>query len=140
MTINCDVKAGPSAVLTPKRESYSKTSFNLRDTSDIFTWKGVLKIVKKNWKVRLYKYYRSLNKRACVTALQKLIRSIQEEDLIVCGSGVCAQACSKDGGQFDDFYIIEDKRIIDVCIITSPTATASLSIGDCISEKVMQLV
>jgi len=138
--INGDVEAGPNAVLALKREGYSKTSFNLRDTIDTLTWKGFYKIVRKNWKVSLYEYYRSFSKKAFVSALQKLIPEIQEEDLIAGGAGVRAQACSKDGGLLDDFYIVEDKRIIHVCNAPSPAATASLSIGDYISEKVMQQI
>ena len=138
--INGDVEAGPNAVLALKREGYSKTSFNLRDTIDTLTWKGFYKIVRKNWKVGLYEYYRSFSKKAFVSALQKLIPEIQEEDLIAGGAGVRAQACSKDGGLLDDFYIVEDKRIIHVCNAPSPAATASLSIGDYISEKVMQQI
>lgn len=135
--INGDVEAGPNAVLAFKREGYSKTSFNLRDTIDTFTWKGFYKIVKKNWKTGIYEYYRSLSKRAFVKALQKLIPVVQEEDLIAGGAGVRAQACSKDGGLLDDFYIVEDKRVIHVCNAPSPAATASLSIGDYIAEKVI---
>jgi len=138
--INGDVEAGPNAVLALKREGYSKTSFNLRDTIDTLTWKGFYKIIRKNWKVGLYEYYRSFSKKAFVSALQKLIPEIQEEDLIAGGAGVRAQACSKDGGLLDDFYIVEDKRIIHVCNAPSPAATASLSIGDYISEKVMQQI
>ncbi len=135
--INGDVEAGPNAVLAFKREGYSKTSFNLRDTIDTFTWKGFYKIVRKNWKTGIYEYYRSLSKRAFVKALQKLIPVVQEEDLIAGGSGVRAQACNKDGGLLDDFYIVEDKRVIHVCNAPSPAATASLSIGDYIAEKVI---
>ncbi|MDH7606009.1 MAG: L-2-hydroxyglutarate oxidase [Melioribacter sp.] len=138
--INDDVEAGPNAVLALKREGYSKTSFNLRDAIDTFTWKGFYKIVRKNWKIGLYEYYRSFSKKAFVNALQKLIPEIQEEDLIAGGAGVRAQACSKDGGLLDDFYIVEDKRAIHVCNAPSPAATASLSIGDYISEKVMQQI
>lgn len=135
--INGEIEAGPNAVLSFKREGYSKTSFNFRDTIDTFTWKGFYKIVRKNWKTGIYEYYRSLSKRAFVKALQKLIPEIQEEDLIAGGAGVRAQACSKDGGLLDDFYIVEDKRVIHVCNAPSPAATASLSIGDYISEKVI---
>lgn len=138
--INGDVEAGPNAVLAFKREGYSKTSFNIRDTIDIFTWKGFYKIVQKNWKVGLSEFYRSLNKKAFVKELQKLIPEIIEEDLISGGAGVRAQACSKDGGLLDDFYIVEDKRVIHVCNAPSPAATASLSIGDYISIKVMERI
>ncbi len=135
--INGDVEAGPNAVLAFKREGYSKTSFNLRDMYDTLSWKGFYKVVKKNWKVGIYEYYRSLSKNAFVKALKKLIPKIQEEDLIYGGAGVRAQACDKNGNLLDDFYFIEDKRVIHVCNAPSPAATASLSIGDYIANKVL---
>lgn len=136
--INDEVEAGPNAVLAFKREGYSKISFNLRDTIDTFTWKGFYKIASKNWRAGLYEYYRSFSKKAFTKALQKLVPDIRQEDLIAGGAGVRAQACSKDGGLLDDFYFVEDKRVVHVCNAPSPAATASLSIGDFIAEKVLQ--
>ncbi|MBI1937119.1 MAG: L-2-hydroxyglutarate oxidase [Ignavibacteriales bacterium] len=135
--IDGEVEAGPNAVLAFKREGYSKTSFSVRDTIETFLWKGFHQVVKKNWKTGLGEYYRSLNKRAFVKELQKMIPEIHSDDLEKGGAGVRAQACSKDGGLLDDFYIVEDKRIFHVCNAPSPAATSSLSIGDYISEKVL---
>lgn len=135
--IDGEVEAGPNAVLAFKREGYSKTSFSLRDSIETLSWKGFYHIVKKNWKTGLGEYYRSLNKNAFVKELQKMIPEIHGDDLEKGGAGVRAQACSKDGGLLDDFYIVEDKRIFHVCNAPSPAATSSLSIGDYISEKVL---
>ena len=82
-------------------------------------------------------YYRSFSKRAFVKALQKLIPQISESDLIQGGAGVRAQACDKTGGLIDDFYLIENEYIIHLLNAPSPAATASLAIGDFISEKVV---
>ncbi|MEG8948079.1 L-2-hydroxyglutarate oxidase [Rosettibacter firmus] len=136
--INGDVEAGPNAVLAFKREGYKKTSFNFRDTIDTFTWKGFYSIVKKYWKVGLYEYYRSYSKNAFTKALQNLIPEINENDLIESGAGVRAQACDINGNLLDDFYFVEDKKVIHVCNAPSPAATASLSIGDNIANKVLQ--
>jgi L-2-hydroxyglutarate oxidase len=43
-----------------------------------------------------------------------------------------------DGSLLDDFYIVEDKRVIHVCNAPSPAATASLSIGNFISDNVLR--
>jgi L-2-hydroxyglutarate oxidase len=67
-------------------------------------------------------------------ALQKLIPSVQEDDLIPAESGVRAQACDKFGGLIDDFKIIEEKRAIHILNAPSPAATSSLSIGKTIAE------
>ncbi|MEW6702553.1 MAG: L-2-hydroxyglutarate oxidase [Bacteroidota bacterium] len=135
--IDGEVEAGPNAVLAFKREGYSKTSFSLRDSIETLSWRGFYHVVKKNWKTGIGEYYRSLNKNAFVKELQKMIPEIQSDDLEKGGAGVRAQACSKDGGLLDDFYIVEDKRIFHVCNAPSPAATSSLAIGNYISEKVL---
>lgn len=136
--IDGKVECGPNAVLAFKREGYTKTSFSLRDTFETFSWRGFHKVIKKNWQMGLAEYYRSLSKKAFVKALQKLIPLISEDDLTPGGAGVRAQACDKSGGLLDDFFLVEDKRVIHICNAPSPAATASLSIGDFISEKVMR--
>ncbi|MFM8775318.1 MAG: L-2-hydroxyglutarate oxidase, partial [Actinomycetota bacterium] len=49
------------------------------------------------------------------------------------GSGVRAQACSRDGLLLDDFEIRTNGRVTHVCNAPSPAATASLAIGDSIA-------
>ncbi len=134
--IDGEVECGPNAVLAFKREGYTKTSFNVRDSFETLMWPGFHSVIRKNWKMGLNEYYRSLFKGAFVKALQKLIPEIQSDDLIAGGAGVRAQACDRNGGLLDDFYIVEDKRVVHLCNAPSPAATASLSIGDFISEKV----
>lgn len=139
--INNEVECGPNAVLSFKREGYNKTSFSFQDTFETFTWAGFHKVMVKHWKTGLGEFYRSYNKNAFVKALQKLVPGIKAEHLEEGGSGVRAQACMNDGKLLDDFYIVEDKRIIHVCNAPSPAATASLSIGDYVAQKVLsQLV
>lgn len=132
------VEAGPNAVLSFKREGYSKFDFNFNDTLDTFLWPGFWAIAKKYWRIGFGEFYRSYNKQAFVKALQKLIPEIQKSDLITGGAGVRAQACDKEGGLIDDFYIVEDKNIIHVCNAPSPAATASLAIGDHIASIIFK--
>jgi len=135
--INGERECGPNAVLSFKREGYTKTSFNLLDTFETFTWSGFHKLIKKYWRTGLGEFYRSYNKKAFVRALKKLIPEVTGDDLEPGGAGVRAQACLKDGKLIDDFYIVEDEKTIHVCNAPSPAATASLSIGDFISYKVL---
>lgn len=135
--IDGEVECGPNAVLSFKREGYKKNSFNLRDTFEIFSWSGFHSMMKKHWKIGLGEFYRSYNKKAFVKALSKLIPEIRKDDLIPGAAGVRAQACMSDGNLLDDFYIVEGKRVIHVCNAPSPAATASLSIGNFISEKIL---
>ena len=45
------------------------------------------------------------------------------------------QALADDGRLIDDFLIVEDERVVNVCNAPSPAATASLNIGRLIAEK-----
>ncbi len=128
--IDGEREAGPNAVLSFKREGYNKFSFNFGDTFDTFTWPGFLNVALKFWKTGFGEFYRSYSKKAFVKALQRLMPSITGSDLEPGGAGVRAQACRRDGGLLDDFYIAGGKNVIHVCNAPSPAATASLAIGE----------
>lgn len=135
--IDGKVEAGPNAVLAFKREGYKKTDINLFELAEIFGWRGFRTVMKKYWKVGLEEFYRSYSKKAFTKALQRLVPEIQEKDLIEGGSGVRAQACDDKGNLIDDFYFVEQDKILHVCNAPSPAATASLSIGNYIAQKVI---
>jgi L-2-hydroxyglutarate oxidase len=63
---------------------------------------------------------------------------VQYDDLTEGGAGVRAQACDSKGNLIDDFLILETESVINVCNAPSPAATASLSIGDTISDSVLK--
>lgn len=128
------VECGPNAVLAFAREGYKKSDINLFELSETLTWPGFRKVVSKYWRAGLGEMYRSYSKTAFTQALQKLLPEIREEDLIVGGAGVRAQACDRTGGLLDDFLIVEDKQVINVCNAPSPAATSSLSIGQTVAD------
>ena len=134
------VECGPNAVFSFGREAYKKTDFNLRDLWESFAWPGFRTVATKYWRTGLGEYHRSLSKSAFVKALQKLIPDIQIEHLEPGGAGIRAQACDRQGNLLDDFYIRKDGNIIHVCNAPSPAATASLAIGNHISENVLALL
>ena len=134
------VECGPNAVLAFGREAYKKTDFNLRDLWETITWPGFITVSKKYWRTGLSEYHRSLSKQAFVKALQKLIPEIQEGHLEPGGAGIRAQACDRQGNLLDDFDIRNDGNIIHVCNAPSPAATASLAIGQTISDNVLALL
>ena len=138
--IDGKVEAGPNAVLSFKREGYKKSDLSLKDTLEIFGWKGFQKVMAKYWKIGLGEFYRSYSKGAFTKALQRLIPEIQKDDLVPGGAGIRAQACDDKGNLIDDFYFVEEERIIHVCNAPSPAATASLSIGNYIAEKVFERI
>lgn len=128
------VEAGPNAVLAFRREGYNKSQIHLGELAESLAWPGFQKVAYKYWKTGLGEMYRSFSKAAFTKALQKLIPEIQERDLTDGGAGVRAQACDRNGGLVDDFMILEEKQVINVCNAPSPAATSSLSIGKTISE------
>jgi len=133
------VEAGPNAVFAFSKEGYKKSDINLSELFSSLTYPGFIKIAAKYWKTGMGEMYRSFSKSAFTSALQKLIPEIKEEDLEEGGSGVRAQACSKDGKLIDDFLIVENGKILNVCNAPSPAATSSLSIGSYIKDKVINL-
>jgi L-2-hydroxyglutarate oxidase len=130
------IEAGPNAVLAFKREGYKFTDFNLKDFRDIVFWPGFWKIALKYGKTGAYEMYRSLSKKAFTKALQKLVPEIKESDLKRGGAGVRAQVCDKNGDLIDDFYIKNNKNVINVVNAPSPAATSAFSIGESIINKI----
>ena len=86
-------------------------------------------MVAHNWKSGVGEMYRSWNKQAFTRALQKLLPALAEQDIQPGGSGVRAQALDRSGNLLDDFYFAYQDRILHVCNVPSPAATASLVIG-----------
>lgn len=135
--IDGNIEAGPNAVLAFKKEGYHFCDFNFNETMQTMLWPGFRKIVAKYGKTGMGEMHRSLSKSAFTKALQKLLPEIQENDLIAGGSGVRAQACDRNGGLIDDFDIVKNGNIIHVRNAPSPAATSCLSIGNKISELIM---
>jgi (S)-2-hydroxyglutarate dehydrogenase len=132
------VEAGPNAVLAFAREGYKKSTINLSELAESLAWPGFQKVAKKYWRTGMGEMYRSFSKSAFTRALQKLIPEIQESDLVEGGAGVRAQACDRDGGLVDDFLILEDQHVINVCNAPSPAATSSLAIGETVSKLALK--
>lgn len=132
------IEAGPNAVLAFSREGYRKSDINLFELSESLTWPGFQKVAFKYWRTGFGELYRSFSKAAFTKALQALIPEIREADLEDGGAGVRAQACDRDGGLMDDFMILEEKQVINVCNAPSPAATSSLAIGETISKLALK--
>jgi L-2-hydroxyglutarate oxidase len=135
-TIDGGVECGPNAVLAFGREAYRKRDFNVRDTLETARWPGFRLVARRYWRTGLGEFHRSISKAAFVKALQRLLPEIRAEHLLRGGSGIRAQACSRDGKLLDDFHIHEDDNVVHVCNAPSPAATASLAIGGMIAKRV----
>ena len=135
--INGGVEAGPNAVLAFRRKGYLKTDFSIPEMSDYFFSRGFWIMAKKYYKMGFDEFRRSFSKKLFTQALQKLVPEIQEEDIEPSGSGVRAQALDRNGNLLDDFCLVEAERMLHVLNAPSPAATASISIGETIAEKVV---
>jgi (S)-2-hydroxyglutarate dehydrogenase len=127
--INGSVEAGPNAVLAFRREGYTGTSPDLSEAIETLGFPGFWRMARKYWRMGIAEQFRSWSKPAFLKSLQKMIPELQEGDLAPGGSGVRAQAVDSRGNLVDDFYFVHSGRMIHVCNVPSPAATASLEIG-----------
>ena len=136
-TVDGRIEVGPNAVLAFSREGYSWSNFNLFQTLETITYKGMVKLGGRYFKTGISEMYRSLNKTAFVKEVNKLLPGIQANDLVQRPSGVRAQAVSEKGDLLDDFLFEEGTQSLHVLNAPSPAATASLAIGEYIASKVL---
>jgi L-2-hydroxyglutarate oxidase len=129
------VECGPNAVLAFSREGYLKSDINARDLIESLAYPGFIKLARKYWRTGAGEMRRSFSKTAFVRALRRIVPEIRSDHLYPAPSGVRAQAVASDGAMLDDFAFLERPRVVNVINAPSPAATASLSIGRLIVEK-----
>ena len=134
-TMKSDIEAGPNAVLSLSRFSYSKLAFNFKDFIKIIFWKGFWIFAFKYWKIGFYELYRSCSKREFLNSINSLVPSIQKNDIEKAHAGIRAQILTKEGKLYDDFLIEKIKNITCIVNAPSPAATSSLSIAESIIRK-----
>jgi L-2-hydroxyglutarate oxidase len=83
----------------------------------------------------LFEFYRSFSKGAFLRSLQRLVPSIEEDDIVPGGAGVRAQALKTNGDMVDDFSFVRGPRSLHVLNAPSPAATASFEIGRYIAKE-----
>ena len=117
------------------REGYGKLKLNARDLLETLTYSGFRRLARTYWRMGAGEMWRSLNKRAFVRALQRLVPEVRAAQLTAAPAGVRAQAVAADGLMIDDFCIQEGPRVVNVLNAPSPAATASLGIGQLIVDR-----
>lgn len=132
------IEAGPNAVLAFRREGYSHWDLSIKELGETLAFPGFRKIAQKYWRDGWAEMQRSYSKSAFLRALQRLVPDIAYDDLTPGRSGVRAMACDRAGNLLDDFLILAQPRIVNVCNAPSPAATASLAIGETIAAKVLE--
>jgi L-2-hydroxyglutarate oxidase LhgO len=133
-TIEGGIECGPNAVFSFKREGYAKTDFSWTDTWDSLSYTGLWKLFLRYWRYGLGEYIRAFSSKRFLRQLQRLIPSIEDDDIKPGKAGVRAQALERNGRLIDDFRIERRKNSIHVLNAPSPAATASLAIGDRINQ------
>ena len=127
--IHGGVEAGPNAVLALAREGYRAGIMNSRDATDALTFPGLWRFLRRYPSMVSYEVRRSLSRRLFCKSLQRLVPDLREEDLIKGGSGVRAQALSRDGTLLQDFEIRQSESALHLLNAPSPGATAALAIA-----------
>jgi L-2-hydroxyglutarate oxidase len=134
-TTHGDVEAGPNAVLAFSREGYRHRDISLRDLADSLSYPGLRRFIRKYPGNTIAELRRSLSKRVFTRSLQRLVPSIQADDLVPGIRGVRAQAVRPDGTFVEDFLVIEGKNAVHLLNAPSPGATASLVIGEYVASR-----
>jgi (S)-2-hydroxyglutarate dehydrogenase len=132
--VDGSTECGPNAVFVFKREGYGKLSFSLRDSFDALTYRGTWKLFFKHWRFGLDEYRRAFSKRLFLKRLQRLIPSLEMDDLKPGRAGVRAMALDPNGEMIDDFKIEYKENSIHVLNAPSPAATSALAIGTAVRE------
>ena len=136
--IHGGIEAGPNAVLALAREGYRKTDIHPREAAEILAFPGLWNFLRRYPSMVLDEGRRSLSKTLFAQSLQKLVPEIRPEHLAPGGSGVRAQAMTRDGTLLQDFHLVQKPRALHVINAPSPAATASLAIAEEIVAKILR--
>ncbi|KAJ6654011.1 hypothetical protein lerEdw1_007520 [Lerista edwardsae] len=132
---------GPNAVLAFKREGYRFCDFSGHDFMDAVAYRGLWKLVFKNFSYGMGEMYRACFLSAQVKQLQKFIPEVTVNDVLRGPAGVRAQALDGNGNLIDDFVFDGGSgdigsHILHVRNAPSPAATSSLAIAKMIASEV----
>ena len=136
--VNGAVEAGPNAVLAFRREGYRKRDLSLGESLSTFLYPGFWRLAGRYWRTAAGEFYRSWSRNAFVRELQRLVPEVRASDLERGGAGVRAQAVARDGSLVDDFQFSFSPRMMHVCNVPSPAATASIVLGRRIVEEFLR--
>lgn len=129
------IEAGPNAVLAFRREGYNFSQFNFSEFMETITYNGFHKLATKYTSIGIKEMWRSMSKKKFLSDLKTFIPSLTLKDIQYKGAGVRAQACDDKGNLLDDFLILNQNNIVNVCNAPSPAATSCFAIGETIARS-----
>ena len=151
---------GPSAALCFAKEGYSGTAFSFAELSEQITNFGFISFLQQNLKFALTQVLQDVNQGLFMAEAQKLIPSLQVDDVEPGFSGVMPQVFGGDGTPLNDFLfeiasppcpsgrdLVNESsnltrssgipaRVLNCRNLPSPAATSSLAIGEHVAELV----
>ncbi len=133
------IEIGPNAVLAFSKEGYKKNIFSLSDCWHTFSYRGFWKMALRDWKRGLQEQWKSLSKKAFVKEAQKMVPSLQAEDVQPGMTGVRAQLLDRKGELITDFAYERKEGALILLNAPSPAATASFAIGRMLAKKVLEM-
>jgi L-2-hydroxyglutarate oxidase len=133
--IDGTVTVGPNAVLGFAREGYRRASFSLQDASDMVTYGGFWRLLRRHWRSALQEGKGSLLRGHYLEGCRRYCPELTISDLGPYPAGIRAQAVDGAGELIHDFLFVETPRMIHVLNAPSPAATAAIPIGRMIAKR-----
>jgi L-2-hydroxyglutarate oxidase len=133
--IDGTVHIGPNAVPALAREGYSWSDVVPHDVWEAVSYPGSWRLARRYGKTGAQEIVRSLRGKALVTAARVMLPELRVRDVRKSGSGVRAQAVTRDGKLVDDFLFLRQGPTLHVLNAPSPAATACLPIGEHIARE-----
>lgn len=131
------VHVGPNAVPALGREAYRWRDLSVADTWEIAQRPGTWRLARRYWRTGAAEIRRSLDRRALLAAVRRLVPDVGPGDLVAAPAGIRAQAVDRRGRLLDDFAFADTARCVVVLNAPSPAATASLAIGEEIAGRLL---
>jgi len=128
-------EVGPNAVLAFKREGYTNSDINLKDTLESLTYVGFLNFLRKNFRFAMGEFASSLSMASFIAKAKVMIPEVEASMLVKGSAGVRAQGMDPSGKLLMDFNVEREGNQVHVLNAPSPGATSSLAIASYIIEN-----
>jgi L-2-hydroxyglutarate oxidase len=128
-------EVGPNAVLAFKREGYTNSDINIKDTLESLTYLGFLNFLRKNFAFAMGEFASSLSMASFIAKAKVMIPEVDVSMLVKGSAGVRAQAMDPSGKLLMDFNVERQGNQVHVLNAPSPGATSSLAIASYIVDN-----